>query len=245
MEKTLIQKSGTTLYTINFDFTSQEQKAILQYLQENGYQLMAYKGASGANQLMAGVPAWFEINFMDVFGTIKIDCEPQYKVYVNNKTINEPNSTIQMQFLSEEIPLGTAVTFHPDGSFSITGPAPAGMIVVKNDKRLGTPIITIGLAAKVNGEFQPFCAFSGIPQRQVAMVPNERIVLFAAQTNMNSGCVTTLTTAPGCKLIFSDKNVKYDLEMIPGTYGITNAPGTTPVDPISSGSPISQLINFY
>ncbi|MFS4470958.1 hypothetical protein [Chryseobacterium sp. T20] len=245
MEKTLMQKSGTALYTINFDFTSQEQKVILQYLQENGYQLMGYKGASGTIQLMTGVPAWFAINFMDVFGTIEIDCEPQYKVYVNNTTINEPNSSIQMQFLSEEIPLGTAVTFHPDGSFSITGPAPAGVIVVKNDKHLGTPIITIGLAAKVNGEFQPFCAFSGIPQEHVTMVPNEKIVLFATQTNMNSGCVTTFTTAPGCKLLFSDKNVKYDLEMIPGTYGITNAPGTTAVDPISSGSPISQLINIY
>ncbi|MDR4952273.1 hypothetical protein REB14_08830 [Chryseobacterium sp. ES2] len=245
MEKTLMQKSGTTLYTINFDFTSQEQKAILQYLQENGYQLMGYKGATGFDQLNTGVPAWFAINFLDVFDTIEIDCEPQYKVYVYNKGIIEPNSTIQMQALSEEIPLGTAVTFHPDGSFSINGPAPAGMITVRNDRFLGIPNITIGLAAKVNGEFQPFCAFSCMSQGQVTMQPNENIVLFAAQTNMNSGSVTNRTMAPGCKLIFNDKNVKYDLEMIPGTYGITNAPGAAPVAPVSEGQSILQLINIH
>jgi len=43
--------------------------------------------------------------------------------------------------------------------------------------------------------------------------------------------------------MFSDKNTKYDLQMIRGTYGITNAPGGTLVDKISSGQSLIQLFN--
>ncbi|MCQ9635981.1 hypothetical protein MP478_15515 [Chryseobacterium sp. WG14] len=245
MEKTLVQKAATTVFSIDFDFTSNEQKTILQYLQENNYKLMGYKGASGPNQVSTGVPAWFAIGYQEMFGEVEIDYEPRYKVYIYNKSNIGTNTTIQMQALSSEIPLGTAVTFHQDGSFSTTSGAPAGVITVKNDRGAGTSNITIGLAAKVNGVFQPFCAFTCTPQGSVSMEPNEKVVLFAAQTNMTSGSVTGNATAPGCNFIFSAQNIQYDLQMIAGTYGIESVPGGAPVNPVSSGESLTQLLNIF
>lgn len=234
-----------TIFQIDFDFTSSEQKSILQYLQANNYKLMGYKGASGPNQVASGVPAWFAVNYADMFGTVEIDYEPLYKVYVFNKSDIGTNTTIQMQALSDEIPLGTAVTFHQDGSFSTNGSAPAGVITVKNERGAGSPNITVGLAAKVNGEYLPFCAFICTPQGSVSMEPNEKVVLFAAQTSMTSGSVTGNATAPGCNFVFSASNIQYDLEMIPGTYGIQSVPGKAPVTPVSSGSSLTQLLNIF
>lgn len=243
MEKTLIQRSDTRIFSINFDFTSGEQNKILQHLQTNVYKLMGYKGATGSHQITSGVPAWFAIDYSSMFGLVDIDYKPEYKVYVFNKSVIAANTTIQMQALSQEIPLGTAVSFHPDGSFSIRGTAPEGVIIVRNERALDTPDLTVGLAARVNGQFLPFCAFTSMAQRQVSIEPNENIVLFAAQTSMREGYVTSNTIAQGCECMFSDKNTKYDLQMIRGTYGITNAPGGTLVDKISSGQSLIQLFN--
>lgn len=243
MEKTLIQRPGTRMFSINFDFSSGEQNQILQYLQASAYRLMGYKGATGTNQITSGVPAWFAIDYSNMFGMVDIDYEPEYKVYVFNKSMIAPNTTIQMQALSQEIPLGTAVSFHPDGSFSIRGTAPAGVITVRNERPLGTPDLTIGLAARVDGQFLPFCAFTSNAQGQVSMEPNENIVLFAAQTNMTPGAVTGYTINPGCHFMFSAKNTDYDLQMIQGTYGITNAPRGAFVDKVSSGQSLRELLN--
>ncbi|TZF99885.1 hypothetical protein FW781_08125 (plasmid) [Chryseobacterium panacisoli] len=243
MEKSLIQRPGTRIFSISFDFTSGEQYKILQYLQANAYSLMGFKGATGPNQIVSGVPAWFAVDYGNVFGLMDIDYEPEYKVYVFNKSVIAANTTIQMQVLSQEISLGTAVSFHPGGSFSIRGTAPEGIITVRNESPLGTPDLTIGLAARVDGQFLPFCAFTSIAQGQVSMEPNENIVLFAAQTHMRAGTVIGNTIASGCKFMFSDKNTDYDLQMIRGTYGITNAPGGTLVDMIPSGQLLTQLLN--
>ncbi|AZA80530.1 hypothetical protein C1637_22615 [Chryseobacterium lactis] len=245
MEKTLIKTAAATVFSIDFDFTSSDQKAILQYLQQNGYKLMGYKGASGPNQVSSGVPAWFAVSYQEMFGTVEIDYEPKYKVYVFNKSTIGTNTTIQMQALSDEVPLGTAVTFHQDGSFSATSGAPAGIITVKNERGSGTSNITVGLAAKVNGQFLPFCAFTCTPQGSVSMEPNEKVVLFAAQTSMTSGSVTGNATAPGCNFVFSAQNIQYNLQMIAGTYGIESVPGTAPVNPVSSGESLTQLLNIF
>ncbi|MCW1960770.1 hypothetical protein [Chryseobacterium viscerum] len=244
MEKTLIQKSGTTLFTINFDFTSSDQQEILRELQANNYKLVGYKGASGPNQVSSGVPAWFSIYYFEMFGYEEIYCEPKYKVYVYNKGVIDINTTIQMHAISDEVPLGTAVTYHKDGSFSTTSGAPAEAITVKNEREAGTSDITIGLAAFVEGRFQPFCAFTCAPQGEVVMEPNENIVLFADQTDATPGSVTGYTTGSGCNFAFSDQNVKYDLEMIHGTYGIGNVPGKAPVKSIPRGTSLAELLNI-
>jgi len=244
MEKTLIQQSETTLFTINFDFTSNDQQEILRDLQANNYKLVGYKGASGPNQVSSGVPTWFSIYYYEMFGREDIYCEPKYKVYVYNKGVIDINTTIQMHAISDEIPLGTAVTFHQDGSFSATPGAPAEAITVKNERGVNTSDITIGLAAEVEGRFQPFCAFTCAPQGEVIMEPNENIVLFAAQTGATPGSVTKCTTGSGCNFAFSAQNVKYELEMIHRNYGIRNVPGKVPVKSIPRGTSLAELINI-
>ncbi len=243
MEKTLIQRPGTGRCSINFDFTSADQRQILQYLQENGYQLMGFKGATGPNQIPSGVPAWFVIHFGYMFGTEEIYYEPEYKVYAFNKAVIVPNTTIQMQALSQEIPLGTAISFHSDGTFSRAESASEGIITVRNERYPGTPNLTIGLAAKVNGVFQPFCAFTSFSQGQVSMKPNEKIVLFASQVNMDSGTVIGNSMVPGGEFTFSAENRQFDLQIIRRTYGIANAPGGAPVESVPAGQSLIQLLN--
>lgn len=241
--KTSLFVAGGTVYTIGFDFTSQSQKTILQYLQANGYSLFGYKGATGPNQVSAGLPTWFKVPYSGVFGSVEIDYEPLYKVYVFNQATIGANTTIKMQAMSIEVPLGTALQFNPDGSFSQMGTAPDGMITVLNSRPAGTDNVTIGLAAMVDGAYQPFCAFTCTPQGSVSMAPNEKVCLFAAQTNLQSGSVVGNMTAPGCTFEFNSGSVNYNLQMIDSTYGIESAPGGLPVTEVSSGASLAQLLN--
>ena len=235
--------STGTIFQIDFDFTSSEQREILQYLQKNDFKLMGYKGASGPSQISAGLPTWFAEPYAEMFGQVEIDYEPVYKVYVYNKADIGANTTIQMQSLSTEVPLGTAVTFNQDGTFTTESGAPAGIITVYNNRPSDTSNITVGLAAKINGVFAPFCAFTSTPQGTISMEPNEKVMLFAAQTDMVSGSVTGNAAAPGCTFEFNASNLAYQLEMIPKTYGITSAPGGAPVTETDSNQSISQLLN--
>jgi hypothetical protein len=237
------QTSAGTVYVIDFDFTSADQQTILSYLQVNNYTLLGYKGATGPNQVSSGLPTWFAEPYVEMFGNVEIDYEPLYKVYVYNKANIGTNTTISMECLSVELPLGTAVQFNSDGTFSVIGNANPGIITVLNNRPAGTSNITIGLAAKVNGNYAPFCAFTCTPQGSVSMEPNEKVCLFAAQTNMVSGSVVGNAAAPGCTFVFNASNIEYDLQMIASTYGITSASGGRPVTIISSGASLTQLLN--
>ena len=75
------------------------------------------------------------------------------------------------------------------------------------------------------------------------MEPNEKVVLFAAQTSMVSGSVTGNASAPGCTFEFNASNIKYTLEMTASTYGIHSAPGGAPVTETTSGESLTQLLN--
>jgi len=232
-----------TIFKINFDFTSQSQNTILKQLQAGKYKLLGYKGASGPSQVTAGLPTWFAEKYIDIFGQTEIDYEPLYKVYVYNKSTIGANTTITMEVLSKEIPLGTAVTFDGAGNFSTTPNAPAGIITVFNDRSADTQNVTVGLAAKVNGKYAPFCAFTSTPQGSVSMEPNEKVLLFAAETDMVSGSVTGNATAPGCTFDFNAADLQYQLEMIPVTLGITSAPGGKPVTETKANANLGQLLN--
>ena len=235
--------SSGTVYVIDFDFTSADQRTILSYLQVNNYSLMGYKGATGTNQISSGLPTWFAMPYAQMFGNVEIDYEPIYKVYVYNQANIATNTTIQMQCLSMEIPLGTAVQFNQDGTFSVVGSANPGTITVLNNRPAGTSNITFGLAAKVNGSYAPFCAFTATPQGSVSMQPNEKVCLFAAQTHTMSGTVVGSAVASGCTFQFSASNKEYDLQMIASTYGMTNVPGSSPVTQIYPGTSLTQLLN--
>lgn len=232
-----------TVYNINFDFTRADQKTILQYLQNNNYSLYGFKGASGPNQVKEGVPVWFTVPFEEMFGNVDIAYEPLYKVYAFNQHEIAPNTTIKMDALSIELPLGTSIEFNADGTFSNKKDAPAGSISIINQRPAGTPNITVGLAAKVNGIFQPFCAFTCTPQGSVNMAPHETVCLFAAQADLKSGSVVGNAAAPGCSFVFDSNRINYSLEMLASTYGINSTPGGTLVTTFGSNASLNELLN--
>ncbi len=75
------------------------------------------------------------------------------------------------------------------------------------------------------------------------MEPNEKVLLFAAQTDMVSGSVTGNAAKPGCTFDFNASDIQYNLEMIPGTYGITSASGGNPVTETDANADLSQILN--
>jgi hypothetical protein len=235
-----------TTYSMNFDFTSDAQRTLLEYLQKNEYTLLGYKGASGPNILKVGVPTWFSVPFGNVFGEVEIDYTPKYKVYVFNKAQIAANTTIMMQSLSDEIGLGNALKFQQNGSFVSAGDAPEGSINLINGRPAGTPDLTVGLAGLVNlptgVQYLPFCAFTLTPQGSITMTPQETIALFAARIDLASGNVQASAAAPGSTFSFSGSNSNYQLQVAPSTYTITNVPGTTPVKPVSSGEALVPLL---
>jgi hypothetical protein len=239
------QLAADTVYSMDFDFTSASQKDVLQYLQANNYMLLAYKGATGPSQVSAGLPTWFSVPFGNIFGGVDIDYTPQYKVYVFNQATIAANTVIRMQVLSQEIGLGTALNFLPDGSFTSAGSAPAGTITLNNQRPKGTPNVTVGLAGLVNlptgSQYLPFCAFTLTPEGSIGMAPVEKVAMMAAQVNLQSGNVQANASAPGCSFTFSSSNTTYQLMVQPSTYAITNQPNTSAVTPLSSGQALSFL----
>jgi len=237
--------SAGTIFNIKFDFTSASQKDILRYLQKNGYNLYGYKGAKGPRQVTAGLPTWFAVPYINLFGHVDIAYEPLFKVYVSQQSEIGPNTTLIVSEMSEEFPLGTSLIFNADGTFTTNSanPAPPGTISLLNNRLASTPNITVGLAAKVNGNYSPFCAFTLTPKGGLNMEPIENVCLFAAQTSLQSGSVVGQAAAPGCTFDFSATTIDYSLEMIPAIYGIKSGPGTNPVTKISAGDSLSELLN--
>lgn len=237
-----IETLNETIYKTVFDFGSLEQYKILQELQVNGYQLMGYKGATGSNQVTCGLPTWFSESFTKLFGLIEINHKPLYKVYVFEESDIDSYSTIEMQFLSDEYPLGTALSFNSDGNFSVQkGAAPEGTITVLDNRPTESKNVTIGLASKIIGQYAPFCAFNSTAKDTVCMRPNDKICLFTAQTNIIAGYVVKNLTGLGCTFEFNPSDVQYDLKMTRMPWGITH---NNPEKSVSTKYPHQSLIQF-
>lgn len=236
-----------TTFKIDFDFTSADQKTILEELQAQGYTLLGYKGATGANQVTSGVPTWFSLPFTALFGQVEIDYTPKYKVYVSTQTTIDQNTVIQMAASSSPTELGSALTFDRDGSFVAGGvdnvpPASLGLFNNSMDK------VTVGLAGLVNlpggaQAYQPFCAFTLNASGAIIMTPLDNILLVASQRDLQSGNVQATVSAPGCSFTFTNSTIEYDLQMVDKTFAITNQPNKAPVIPVSSGATISTIVN--
>jgi len=231
-------------YSMNFDFTSAPQLEVLQQLQDGNYTLLAYRGASGPRQIAAGLPTWFSVPFSEIFGLFDISYEPLYKVYVFNQAEVAANTVVQMQAISNEVPLGTALNFLEDGTFTSAGTSPDGTITLTNQRPAGTNNVTVGLAGQVTlpsgTQYLPFCAFTVTPLGSVRMSPTENVAMMAAQLNLQSGNVQADASAPGCSFVFNSSAVDYDLMVTPSTLAITNAPNSLPVTALTSG----QALNF-
>jgi hypothetical protein len=234
-------------FSMDFDFTIEQQKNILGYLQSNNYRLLGYKAADGPTQIDVGVPTWFSMSFGNMFGKVAIDYTPKYKVYVYNEANIAAGTTIDMHVLSGEYELGTSLVFKSNGTITTgAGTAPSDSIMLKDERGKTTPNVTVGLAGLVNlpsgKQYLPFCAFTLTPQGSISMTPKEKILLFAAQTDLQSGNVQAMASAPGCSFSFSSATTKYQLQIIDGTYGITNKPETASVAAVSSGETLKNLL---
>ena len=240
-----IALTADTIFTINFDFTPSEQKTILRYLQTNGYQLLAFKGATGLGQVGVGLPTWFAVPFGHLFGDQDIEFTPVYKVYVFNRMTIAANTVIQMHSLSDEIRLGTALNFNQDGSFTAAGSSPPGTITVHDERPKTVPDVTVGLAGLVNlssgAKYLPFCAFTQNARGSIEMKPNANIAMMAARVDLQSGNVQAKASAPGCTFTFDKEKIRFDLMIEDHTYAITSRPGSNPVKPISSGDALNFL----
>jgi hypothetical protein len=194
-----------------------------------------------------GLPTWFSVPFGELFGLVEIDYTPKYKVYVFQSAEIAPYTTIHMQSLSNEVGLGTALQFNADGAFTqASGQTQPDSIILTNNRPAGTANLTVGLAAEVNlpsgKQFLPFCAFSITPQATIVMTPQEKIALFAAQVDLQSGSVVGQAVAPGCSFSFGPTQQNYNLTILPSTFQVTNAPTGAIVSPIPSGQGIIPLL---
>jgi hypothetical protein len=246
-----VQQSSSGTFSIGFDFQSADQRDILKYLQANNYTLVGFKGAQGPQQVTVGVPTWFSVPFLSMFGDVTINYRPLYKVYVYNSADIAVQTIIKMQALSTAIELGQSLSFNSDGAFTSggVGNVPANTIGLFNNRPANTAAVTVGLAGLVDtpsggSQYLPFCAFTLTPQASILMTPIEQVLLFAAQTNLTSGNVQANAAAPGCRFAFTNAVQRYDLMVTPSTYQVNNRPGTPPVQEIQSGSLVSLVNNL-
>jgi len=229
-----------TTYDINFDFSSIPAKAILADLQGGKYQLMGYKGASGPGQVSVGLPTWFSLPFTDVMGG-KLDVlyTPTYLVYYFDSIDIDENTVIQMSGQSQPVTLGTELILDSLGNFTVGTGGSAGTIQLKNNRPSGTPNLTVGLAASVNGKYAPFCAFTITPLGSIEMTPHENVCLFASQLSLASGTVTASAATPGVMFSFLPGTQTYDLAIAPSTYAVVSAGAAT--KPLDSGDALNML----
>lgn len=231
-------KLTATPFSMSFDFTSAANQQILAQLQQGNFQLLAYRGATGPNQVSAGLPTWFAVSFGDIFGKVDINYIPKFKIYAFNQATIAANTTIQMQSLSDEVQLGTALNFTATGAFTSAGSSAPQTLTLVNQRPAGSPNITVGLAGEINlpsgSVFLPFCAFTLAPLNSITMAPTENVALMAAQVGLQSGNVQANASAPGCSFSFDDTTDAYDLQVLPSSFTITNLQGTPGVNPLSS-----------
>ena len=127
---------------------------------QHQFQLLAYRGASGPQPLRAGLPTWFAKSFCGLVGPIQLSCQPRYKVYVCRQTKFELGDVVRPDLLSGTLAPGATLVLDPAGRLRRSSePAPAGSIALRNEMAAGTGAVTVGLAAPINGEYWPFCAF--------------------------------------------------------------------------------------
>ena len=243
MSAATVSTDTTTTYSMDFDFSSDEQRKTLEQLQEENYYLLAYKGASGPGQVTAGLPTWISMPFANIFGQTAITYHPEYYVYVSRQVEIAVGTVIEMNELSSLTPLGSGLEFKGDGEFVSNGSAPAGTINLLNSSQAP---VTVGLACAVSPSAQsaapsPFCAFTLNPAGSISMEPHERVAMMAAQLDLQSGNVQANASAPGSSLIFDSQTLTYQLMVLPVILDITNQPGTTATIPLSSGETLSFL----
>lgn len=233
-----------TEYDAIFDFGYPSQFEILEELQINGYKLLGYKGATGTNQIKCGLPTWFSESFIEMFGRVEIDHRPLYKIYVFEENNLDEYSVIEMQFQSDICPLGSIIQLNPDYSFSLINKnGDIDSISLIDNRPIGSKNITVGLASTIIGKFSPFCAFKSTAQSEVKMKPNNKICLFAAQTDITRNQVVKNQTGMGCTFEFDDMHKQLNLKMTRMPWGISQDIPDSNFKLRFPNQPISSILN--
>lgn len=233
-----------TEYNAIFNFEYPPQLEILEELQINGYKLLAYKGATGSNQIKSGLPTWSSESFIEMFGRIEIDHQPLYKVYVYEENDLDEYSLIEMQFQSDICPLGTIIQLNPDYSFSlISENGNKDSIKLIDNRPYDSKKITVGLASMIIGKFSPFCAFELCAQGEVIMKPNNKICLFTAQTDICRNQIVQNLTGMGCTFEFDEMHKQFNLKMTRMPWGISQDLPDKNFKLRFPNQPISSILN--
>ena len=240
-----IEALRDTEYKAVFDFGFPAQYEILGELQENGYKLMGYKGATGTNQVKCGLPTWFSESFIEMYGLIEIDHRPLYRVYVHEESQVDEYSEVEMHFQSDVYPLGTTLQLNADHSFSVIDEkSPTETITLVDNRHHESKNIIVGLASFIIGRFSPFCAFISIAQEKVNMKPNNKICLFTAQTDIKPRQIIQNLTGMGCTFEFNDSQKQIALKVTQMPWGITKANSKMSLKMRFPNQPISKILNI-
>ena len=208
-------------YDIEVGFTHAYQRHLLTYLCQHQFQLLAYRGASGPPPLRAGLPTWFAESFCGFVEPIRLNCQPCYKVYVSRQTEFDFGDVVQPDLVSGTLTLGTTLVLDPAGRLRRSQePAPAGSIALRNEMAAGAGPVTVGLAAPINGEYRPFCAFRSEPQQEAVLTPHDEVALFAAPSLLRPGALVSHLNAPGCLLTFAAHTPFYTLKYPDKSNGV-------------------------
>ena len=241
--------SGTTAaagfsYDIAVEFTRAYQRHLLTYLCQHQFQLLAYRGASGPQPLRAGLPTWFAESFCGFVEPIRLNCQPCYKVYVSRQTEFGFGDVVQPDLVSGTLTLGTTLVLDPAGRLRRSQePAPAGSVALRNEMAAGTGPVTVGLAAPINGEYRPFCAFRCDSQQEAVLTPHDEVALFAAPASLRSGTLVSHLDAPGSLLTFTNHTPFYTLTMRDDSHTLV-ADWPTLATPVAAGASLARLLRM-
>lgn len=227
-------------YTIEFDFTSSAQQAVLSALQQDGYSLLVFQSIPSLEDAQQ-TPIWLLQSFNDVFGVFTLTFTPEYKAYVTQGSVlgaenaHKATERVGSSFaMSNVVPLGTALVFNQNGSFTPdTRSAPANAIALRNAATAGSQSLTTGLAANIEGIYSPFSAAPIPPSTVVVTTPISNVVLGVSQYNIEQGHMKFSSYVQGAQLDIRAGQPLYTLSIDPTTKAVIGA-GTTTVEAVSS-----------
>ena len=184
-----------------------------------------------------GIPIWFTRSYKDMFGSTKIGYEAKYKVFVDTEFASCPTARLNSELQSNVIKPDNALKFE-NGRFTKSDNAVQGTITLVR-KDLSAKVLTVGLCAEVDGEFQPFCAFSLLPQGVIHMRPKNTVILCSG-SRLECGSITSTTATPGCMFPLGRDADNYELALMPSSIGVTGAKGGRTVTSVVQGTNIKE-----
>lgn len=196
-----------TSYSVNVGLSPNA----LNYLVKGGYNLYGFKAVGGGVQ--GGQPVvWFIENSQQLAEANTIKWEEKYSVYDSTTTISDQVTITASNTASIDLgQLGTISSV--DKIITVTnGTQPTLIEIVDNY----TPnVLTVGMCQSVNNVVNPLCAFPLAGNFAMTLQPIEKIVLFFATNQLNTGTVVMQSLSSAILIDMTGQtkplSVSYDL----------------------------------